>query len=132
MPVRRTSSDIITAFSDIADEALDTSALEMEQAKLEAELNVTSELMNQCIYENAHVAHVALDQTEYQKKYDDLSRRFDDADARPEFVKAQIENKITRRAMIENFLAELRSLNCFIGIRPRTIQPAGGLLHSVR
>ncbi len=49
--------------------------------------------------------------TEYQKKYDDLSRRFDDAEAKLELVKAQIADKVTRRATIEDFLAELRSMD---------------------
>ena len=100
-------SDIISAFSEIKDAALDTSALETEQAELEAEVNIASELMQQCIYENAHVS---LDQTEYQKRYDALSQRFDSAQAKRDIIKAQIADKVTRRATIEEFLKEPRSL----------------------
>lgn len=101
-------SGIISDFSEIKDAALYTSALEAEQAKLETEVSVTSELMQQYIYENAHTA---LDQTEYQKRYDALSQRFDSAQATLDIIKAQITDKLTRRATIEEFLKELRSMD---------------------
>ena len=40
----------------------DTTALEREQEELQQETQVVSDMVRQCIYENAHVA---LDQTEY-------------------------------------------------------------------
>lgn len=68
---------------------------------------IISEMMQQSIYENAHVA---LDQTEYQKRYDGLTERYDKAKARLEEVTAVISDKATRQATIEDFLRELRSL----------------------
>lgn len=47
--------------------ALATDELERELADLEAEINIAAELVEECIRENAHVA---LDQAEYQKRYD--------------------------------------------------------------
>lgn len=47
--------------------SLDTTALEREISELEAEINIAAELIEECIKENAHVA---LDQAEYQKRYD--------------------------------------------------------------
>lgn len=55
--------------------ALDTSGLEAESAILEEELAVISDLMHKFFYENAHIA---LDQVEYQKRYDGLSARYDE------------------------------------------------------
>ena len=65
---------------------------------------VASDLIQKCIYENAHVA---LDQTEYQKRYDSLTARFDTAKARLEEIENAIADKKSRRAAIEAFLDTL-------------------------
>lgn len=83
---------------------IDTSALEAETEKLQDELMVASDLIQKCIYENAHVA---LDQTEYQKCYDSLTARFDTAKARLEEIENAIADKKSRRAAIEAFLDTL-------------------------
>ena len=62
----------------------DTTALEREQEELQQETQVVSDMVQQCIYENAHVA---LDQTEYQKRYDGLTERFEKA--RPDWTRSQ-------------------------------------------
>ena len=65
---------------------------------------VVSDLIEKCIYENAHVA---LDQVEYQKRYDGLTARFDAAKARYETLDETIRSKQSRRATIEAFLKTL-------------------------
>ena len=52
-------------------------------------------------------AHVALDQTEYQKRYDGLTARFDSAKAQLEEIDSAIADKKSRRAAIEAFLDTL-------------------------
>ena len=84
--------------------AFDISALEAEATELQEDLMVASDLIQKCIYENAHVA---LDQTEYQKRYDSLTARFDTAKARLEEIEAVIADKKSRRAEIEAFLDAL-------------------------
>ena len=69
---------------------------------------VVSEMMQQSIYENARVA---LDQTEYQKHCDGLTERFGRAKARLEELTAVISDKVTRQAIIEDFLKELQMLD---------------------
>ena len=98
------TSRLITGFADIKDTVLDTTALEAERDELQTELQVVSELMQQSIFENAHVA---LDQVEYQKRYEGLVARFDKAKARLEVVTEQISDKQTRQATIEAFLSDL-------------------------
>ena len=98
---------LIKAFDDIKSTVFDTSDLDAEKTALEQEMVVVSEMMQQSIYENARVA---LDQTEYQKRYDALMERFGKAKARIEEVAAAISDKATRQATIEDFLRELRSL----------------------
>ena len=79
----------------------DTNDLEREQEELQQETQVVSDMVQQCIYENAHVA---LDQTEYQKRYDGLTERFEKAKARLDAVTAIIHQMQTQRASIEDFL----------------------------
>ena len=99
---------IIKAFNTIKSTVFDTSNLAAEKTALEQEMVVVSEMMQQSIYENAHVA---LDQTEYQKRYDSLTERFGKAKARFEEVTTAISDKATRQATIEDFLKELQVLN---------------------
>ena len=95
---------IISPLRASLDIAFDTSALEAETEKLQEELMVTSDFIQKCIYENAHVA---LDQTEYQKRYDGLTTRFDTAKARLEEIEAALADKKSRRAAIDAFLDTL-------------------------
>ena len=85
----------------------DTTALEAEHDELLQETQVVSDLVQQCIYENAHVA---LDQAEYQKRYDALTQRFDKAKARLEEVTEEISQKQTQRANYEAFLKAFERL----------------------
>ena len=68
----------------------DTTDLEREQEELQQETQMVSDMVQQCIYENAHVA---LDQTEYQKRYDGLTERFEKAKARLDAVTAEIHQR---------------------------------------
>lgn len=95
---------IITALTASLDTAFDLTALKAEQAELESEMTVVSDLIQKCIYENARVA---LDQVEYQKRYDGLTARFDTAKARYEALDETIRSKQSRRAKIEAFLEAL-------------------------
>ena len=79
----------------------DTTDLEREQEELQQETQVVSDMVQQCIYENAHVA---LDQTEYQKRYHGLTERFEKAKARLDAVTVEIHQMQTQRASIEDFL----------------------------
>ena len=69
-------------------------------------LNIAAELIEECIKENAHVA---LDQAEYQKRYDGLVARFDKAKTRHTEVTDLIAERTGRRHQIETYLKELRS-----------------------
>ena len=64
----------ITVYEQVLSKSLDSSKLDNELADLTAEMNIASELMEKCIAENEHTA---LDQDDYQKRYNFLSARFD-------------------------------------------------------
>ena len=95
----------IAIYEQVLSRSLDTTALEGELSELEAEINIAAELIEECIKENAHVA---LDQAEYQKRYDGLVSRFDKAKVRHTEVTDLITERTARRHQIETYLKELR------------------------
>ena len=96
----------IAIYEQVLSRSLDTTVLDSELSDLEAEINIAAELIEECIKENAHVA---LDQAEYQKRYDALVARFDKAKARHTEVTDLIAERTARRHQIETYLKELRS-----------------------
>lgn len=58
---------------------LDLTPLQAQETALIEEVQMLADAVEKCIYENAHVA---LDQTEYQKRYDGLVHRYDEAKAK--------------------------------------------------
>lgn len=99
--------EVIANGHEMVELLFDTTELETEQATLLEETQVVSEMVQKCIYENAHVA---LDQTEYQKRYDSLTQRFETAKERLETVMAQLEQMQLKRADIEAFLHSFEEL----------------------
>ncbi len=85
--------------------AYNTQTLEMERLQLQEELNVVAELIQQCIKENARIA---LDQKEYQKRYDGLAKRLENVQERLDEVSQTITEKQAHREKIELFLAGLQ------------------------
>lgn len=96
----------IAIYEQVLSRSLDTTALEGELSELEAEINIAAELIEECIKENAHVA---IDQAEYQKRYDALVARFDKAKARHTEVTDLIAERMARKHQIETYLKNLRS-----------------------
>lgn len=95
---------IIAALTVSLDTAFDLTDLKAEQAELESKMAVVPDLIEKCIYENAHVA---LDQVKYQKRYDGLTARFNAAKVRYEALDVTIRSKQSRRTTIEAFLKSL-------------------------
>ena len=95
---------ITAALTVSLDAAFDLTDLKAEQVELESEMAVVYDLIEKCIYENAHTV---LDQEEYQKRYDGLTARFDATKTRLEAVEDAIHSTQSRRAKIEAFLEAL-------------------------
>lgn len=96
--------EIIENFNAIKNTLFDVRELEAERAQLQEELNVVAELIQQCVNENARIA---LDQEEYQKRYDGLAERFDGVQERLDKVSHAITERQAQREKIEMFLAGL-------------------------
>ena len=97
--------EIIANFESLKAVLYDTGSLETDQAELQSEMEIVAEMIQQCINENANVA---LDQTEYQKRYDSLAQRFEVVKVNLETVSEKIRDKVSRRKTLETFLADLK------------------------
>lgn len=102
-----TKDSVIADAQAVLSLLLDTTTLEQEQDELLEETQVVSDMVQQCIYDNAHVA---LDQTEYKKRFDSLSQRFDKAKARLDTVMDEIQKRQAQRADIEIFIAAFQAM----------------------
>lgn len=71
--------EVIANFATLRDDLFSTETLDTKWEELQREMAVTAELIQKCIEENARVA---LNQTEYQGRYEGLMARFDAAKAR--------------------------------------------------
>lgn len=96
--------EVIADFEAIKDTVFATAELEKEKTGLQEEMNVVTGLIQQCINENARVA---LDQEEYQTRYNALADQFDKAKERLEDVSMEITEKQVRREMVEQCLAKI-------------------------
>jgi len=95
---------VIETFRLIQDTVFDTSVLEQERTELTDELNIVAGLIQDGIYQNAHVAQ---NQADYNKEYEKLAARYEKAKNRLDGVEAEIHDKNSRRKSIEHYLAIL-------------------------
>lgn len=93
------NSGVITNCREMIVLIFNTMALEAEQASLLEDTQLISDMVQQTIYQNAHVA---LDQTEY-KRYNILTQCFETAKQRIETVMAELDRMQTQRADIDVF-----------------------------
>lgn len=103
--------EIIENFNAIKDTLFDVRELETERLRLQEELNVVAEMIQQCVNENARIA---LNQDEYQKRYDGLAERFDGVKARLDEISHTITERQAQREKIEMFLAGLEKQESLI------------------
>ena len=94
-------------YDSIKDTLFGTSELEAERLRLQEEMNVVAELIQQCIAENARIAQ---NQAEYEKRYHALAERFDRAKARLSEVEDGIVAKQAQREMMQNLVDTLERM----------------------
>lgn len=100
--------EIIAAMTEDADVLYDTSALEVEEARLLGEMNILSERIQAAISENARVA---LDQKEYQKKFDDLDAQATAVKEKHDEIAVAISVMMSRRIAAQKFITTLSKLD---------------------
>ena len=84
---------------------LDTTELEAQQQELLGEMEVLNGMLQQMIRQNATVAQ---DQTEYNQRFDSISEKFKEAEAKKDAVTQQISDIRDRRGTMEDFLRILK------------------------
>ena len=95
----------ISAYEQGMAQTLDTTELEAQQQELLSEMEVLNGMIQQLIRQNASVAQ---DQTEYKQRFDSLSQKFKDAEAKKDAVAQRISDILDRRGTMEDFLHILK------------------------
>ena len=98
---------IINDFKEIRDTAFATDELEAETRQLNSEMSVVSELIQKAIERNARVAQ---NQEEYQKNYDALVQRFENAKSKYNQTQMAITQKQAQRQMMCLFVEKLEAI----------------------
>ena len=89
----------------------ETETLESEREKLITEMDLLQNMMQAAIAENAHVA---LDQTAYQKRFDELSGKYEGAKRQHDDIKQQIADKTSARVAASQFIGTLKKMDGLI------------------
>lgn len=95
---------VMADYEEIKEMLFSTDSLESEEKELRQEMEVVSGMIRDAINENSRVA---LDQTDFQRHYEALVKRFDDTKASYDAVCAEMDDKRIRQATVEQFLAYL-------------------------
>ena len=82
----------------------ETDSLDMDLQDRITELNIISEQMQIAIAENSRVA---LNQDEYEKRYKQLTERYEKAKAKYDGISEQIEQKKAKRELFRGFIRTL-------------------------
>ena len=104
-PTRRPDDREIGRHPHAIKTVFDLTDLLAEQARLHGEMELLSGMMEESIRQNATVA---LDQAEYQKRFDDLSQRFDTVKQQHSEVTDRISDMKSRKGEMMDFLNLLK------------------------
>ena len=96
-----TKAEVIANGKEMLGLLFKTDALEEERDSLIEEAQVIADAIQQNIAENARVA---LDQTEYQKRYDDLTGRYEKLRTRADELSEKIQDAQSQKAAVSDFL----------------------------
>lgn len=101
----RCKEEVIDNGKEMLDLLFKTNEMESQRDKLIEEAQVIADAVHQSIAENARTA---LDQTDYQKRYDELADRYNKIKSEIDSLNEKIQVTQSRRAGIEDFLREFR------------------------
>ena len=100
-------AEIVEALKETGAAIFDTSALEAEEKQLSDEMNMLAGMIQNIIRENAHVA---LDQTEFQTRYNELADRYESLKHRHDEVEQTISQKTSAKVASQQFIVEIEKL----------------------
>lgn len=93
-------NDLLENIRLVQEQICGTVDLEAESQRLMRELQVLSDMVQNCINENARIAQ---DQTDYQKRYDELVSRYDAAKAKYDASEQGIKKRRAKAERLEAF-----------------------------
>ncbi len=96
---------IIKGFEEIKESAFSVDDLKLSEKVMNEEINVVSELIQNAIHENARIAQ---NQDEYEKRYNALVLRYNNAKTKLDSVQNEIIRKQAGKQMMENFIKVLK------------------------
>ena len=103
--------EVIANLEGMCQTLFETETLESEREKLSTEMYLLQNMIQAAIAENAHVA---LDQSTYQKLFDELSGKYEDAKRQHDDIKQQIADKTSARTAASQFIGMLKKMDGLI------------------
>lgn len=103
--------EVIANLEGMCQTLFETETLESEREKLSTEMYLLQNMIQAAIAENAHVA---LDQNTYQKRFDELSGKYEDAKRQHDDIKQQIADKTSARTAVSQFIGTLKKMDGLI------------------
>lgn len=103
--------EVIANLEGMCQTLFETETLEIEREKLSTETYLLQNMIQAAIAENAHVA---LDQNTYQKRFDELSGKYEDAKRQHDDIKQQIADKTSARTAVSQFIGTLKKMDGLI------------------
>lgn len=97
---------ILVAYEDILTALTDNAALDAELQAQKGECDIVFGLIRQGVAENANTA---IDQANYQRRYDSLIERYENAKQQIDEINEQIDSCRVKREHIRGFIKELKS-----------------------
>ena len=100
----RGKKDMLENIRLVREQICDTAELEAENQRLMEEMNMLSDRVQKCISENARIAQ---DQTDYQKRYDELVSRYEAVKGRHDEVIKSIKARHAKSERLDGFAQAL-------------------------
>lgn len=97
-------TDMLENIRLVREQICDTADLEAKSQRLMEEMNMLSDRVQKCISENARIAQ---DQTDYQKRYDELVRRYEATKDRHDEVVKSIKARHAKSERLDGFAQAL-------------------------
>ena len=99
--------EVIANLREVQADLGDTEGLKVEITRLENERNVAAELVQQLIDQNARVAQ---NQDDYQRCYDEMFARYEEAEKVLTAAQETLRQKETQTEQTESFITEIEAL----------------------
>ena len=97
--------DMLENIRLVREQICDTAKLEAESKRLMREMQVLSDMVQSCINENARIAQ---DQTDYQKRYDELVSRYDVTKAKYDTAEQGIKKRRAKAERLDAFVTAIK------------------------